>query len=232
MPRKLVERALSKVVAVEGLLAGEVSRSPEYSFSSDWFSHVIPLWSRHLEAFKGRANVSVLEIGNYEGRSAIWLLDNVLTHPTSSITCVDLFTSRLAEIRFEHNTKFSGSSDRITKIKGRSQEVLKLFRECSYDIVYIDGSHRAADVHVDALLSWDLLKPGGIMIFDDYGWEPQKPPEDRPEKAIDAFLNEFGPRIEILHKGYQVIVRRKDPALRAADARSGSSSTPEEAGRR
>ena len=36
--------------------------------------------------------------------------------------------------------------------------------------VYVDGSHHARDVLQDAVLAWGLLRPGGYMIFDDYGW--------------------------------------------------------------
>ena len=211
-PTKFSEVVLSKVIAVENVLAKRVSKSSEYSFSADWVSNATPLWTRYLGQFRGSENVHLLEIGSYEGRSAIWFMANILTHPTSSITCVDVFPNRVREIRFDHNTKISGFSNKVTKIKGRSQEVLKLLREGSYDIIYIDGSHRAVDVHMDALLSWALLKPGGIIIFDDYAWKPEKPPETRPQMGIDTFLNDFQTRIEILHKGYQVIVKRKNNA--------------------
>jgi hypothetical protein len=62
---------------------------------------------------------------------------------------------------------------------------------------------------MDAVASWVLLKEGGIMIFDDYEWEPDKPPEERPQIAIDIFLRGFRHQVELLHKGYQVIVRKK-----------------------
>jgi predicted O-methyltransferase YrrM len=208
-PPKFSEAVLSKVLSVETLLAKRALESSEYLFSTDWVSKAVPLWTRYLGQFRGLENVHLLEIGSSEGRSAIWFLDNVLTHPTSSITCVDVFTSRKAEVRFDHNIKISGLSNKVTKIKGKSQEVLKLLKESSYDIIYIDGSHRAVDVHTDALLSWALLKPGGIIIFDDYYWKPEKPPEARPQMAIDTFLNDFQSQIEILYKGYQVIVKRK-----------------------
>jgi predicted O-methyltransferase YrrM len=209
LPARFSEVVLWKVISVEDLLAERASGSSEYSFSTDWVSRAAPLWTRYLGEFRGLENVHLLEIGSSEGRSAIWFLNNVLTHPTSSITCVDVFSARAKETRFDRNTKLSGFSNKVMKVKGRSQEVLKLLREGSYDIVYIDGSHRAVDVHMDALLSWALLKPGGIIIFDDYAWKPEKPPEARPQMGIDAFLNDFQSQVEILHKGYQVIVKRK-----------------------
>jgi predicted O-methyltransferase YrrM len=205
----ILEMALKVVIAIENRLVKYTSKLTKYSFSTDYVSHHTPLWRRHLREFEGLDNVHMLEVGSYEGRSALWFLDNILTHPTSSITCVDAFYVRRAEFRFDHNIKISGFSSKVTKIKGESQEVLKLFRGGIYDIIYIDGSHRAVDVYTDALLSWALLKPGGIIIFDDYAWEPEKPLEERPEMGIDTFLRDFYSQIEILHKEYQVIVKRK-----------------------
>lgn len=40
----------------------------------------------------------------------------------------------------------------------------------AFDFYYVDGSHVAPDVMADAVLGWRLLKPGGIMVFDDYEW--------------------------------------------------------------
>ena len=56
----------------------------------------------------------------------------------------------------------------------------------SYDFVYVDGCHLATCAIADIILSWDLLKTGGILIIDDYGW--LGPPLDRPKVAVDAFL--------------------------------------------
>lgn len=41
----------------------------------------------------------------------------------------------------------------------------------NYDILYVDGSHLAADVLTDAILGWGLVKVGGIIIFDDYDFQ-------------------------------------------------------------
>jgi hypothetical protein len=39
-----------------------------------------------------------------------------------------------------------------------------------FDFIYIDGSHMRVDVLLDAVLAWQLLKPGGFMVLDDYEW--------------------------------------------------------------
>jgi hypothetical protein len=85
----------------------------------------------------------------------------------------------------------------------------------SDDFIYIDGSHVAKDVLVDAVLSWDLLKVGSIIIFDDYQWRVKLwNPWARPQIAIDAFLQVFEPYVELRHKEYQVVVKKKKTRAR------------------
>jgi hypothetical protein len=61
------------------------------TFLYDWFSNNIPLWSKVLRKFKGKPNLLFLEIGCFEGKATLWLLENILTHPTSKIVVVDTF---------------------------------------------------------------------------------------------------------------------------------------------
>lgn len=179
-----------------------------YKFTTDCFTMRIPKWSEILEPFQGQPNVHYLEIGVAEGRSALWMLENILTHPTARITCLDIFVRKNLYERFLSNLILSGFSEKVTIIKGRSQETLRSLPLNSYDIVYIDGSHTAPDVIVDATLSWALLKKGGIMIFDDYMWEWKLPPQDRPKIAIEAFLRIFKNEMQVLHQEYQVIIKK------------------------
>jgi predicted O-methyltransferase YrrM len=131
-------------------------------------------WTGLLEEYQGQANLRMLEIGSYEGRSAVWFLENILTHPTARIVCVDLFTRLPFELRFDHNIRISGVGDKVTKMKGRSETVLSSLLLDHFDIIYVDGSHRATGVLMDAMLSWYALKNGGVMIFDDYLWDLKK----------------------------------------------------------
>jgi hypothetical protein len=50
----------------------------------------------------------------------------------------------------------------------------------------------AKDVLVDAVLAWELLKPGGVVIFDDYagaGFGPRFGRLKTPKLSINAFLD-------------------------------------------
>ena len=75
---------------------------------------------------------------------------------------------RNVETRFDANIEQFGG--RVQKIKARSADALaKLGVERrQFDLAYIDGSHLAADVYSDAVLTWPLIVRGGLMIFDDY----------------------------------------------------------------
>ena len=94
-------------------------------------------------------------------------------------------------------------------MQGRSEDILPGLVPSSMDIVYVDGSHRACDVLMDGVLAWRLLKPGGVMIFDDYLWEPDFLPSRRPQMAIDLFLEMFVDQYTLLGKHYQVAIRKQ-----------------------
>lgn len=179
----------------------------DFSWTADYLTRQLPTWEKHLGHLRNQPGLQVLEIGSFEGRSALWFLLNLCGHPQSRLTCIDLFCE-LYELRFDHNLRRSGCQGRLRKCKGYSQDWLLTFPPESFDLIYIDGSHRAADVLLDGTLSWKLLKSGGLLLFDDYLWRIELPPRLRPQLAIDCFLENLGSRGEVLHRGYQVLVRK------------------------
>ncbi len=58
----------------------------------------------------------------------------------------------------------------------------------------------ATDVITDAVLSFELLRIGGVIGFDDYLWKLQGSNSivTNPKFAIDSFTNIFSSRIKIL----------------------------------
>ncbi len=185
----------------------ETTRGGEYHFAKDWFSQHIPVWSTVLSGYRGAPGIRYLEVGTYEGRSFFWMLDNVVTHPTSRAVGVDLFPEEV-RARFDANLAVSGHGDRVSVIAGPSQRVLRELPVESFDLIYLDGSHAARDVLVDAVNSWSLLRNGGVMILDDYTWRLEWPLEFRPRVAIDAFLTVFRNDLEVVIREDQVILRK------------------------
>jgi predicted O-methyltransferase YrrM len=189
----------------------------KYIFTVDWFSNNIPIWSHYLQKYMNKPNLNFLEIGSFQGRSTVWLLENILTNSISKITCIDTFEGSIEHtINYQEHIKnlydvfkhnISDFKDKVIIKKNKSQIVLRQLED-SYDFIYIDGDHKASSVLEDAVLSFPLLKNGGIMIFDDYLWFEMKNHIDNPKCAIDAFLEIYDDKIKVLHKEYQVIIEK------------------------
>lgn len=204
-------------------------------FTVDWFSHNIPLWQEILAPYKGQPGVRVLEIGSFEGLSTVWLLENILTHPTARIDCIDTFEGSVEHRRMGLNldnlmNRFLRNIEpyekKVTCFPGQSREILRDRRlnPFRYDVIYIDGSHRAADVLEDAVLSFRLLKVGGLMVFDDYAWDGGGPREsDNPKRGVDAFYHVYQDQLAVEHISYQAIYRRvTERSVESMPARLGA----------
>lgn len=195
-------------------------------FTQDWFTHNIEVWEKFLEPYRYQ-EAHFLEIGCFEGAATMWLLSNILLHPASTITVVDTFEGspefatmgvdfeNLAE-RFKENC--ASEAERIQVWPFRSIDALRLIRnkDSQYDFIYVDGSHAAADVLTDAVLSWPLLKENGILMFDDYLWRESNVETQNPQLGILSFMRCFEGRYEHLYTGWQVLIR-KLPIVKGAD---------------
>ncbi len=189
-------------------------------FNYDWFSGNASEWPRLLAPLVGQPGLHFLEVGSFEGRSACWLLKHVLTHPSSRLTCIDLFPDSLGgdceamprlstpNASFDSNIAATGAGERVTKLRGSSADRLRQLRSAQFDFIYIDGAHEAPHVLQDAVLAWPLLKMGGLMCFDDYGWAPELPALERPQTAIDAWLSIYAGMLDVVDRGYQLTVRK------------------------
>lgn len=179
-----------------------------YHFTKNWFAPKIPLWEYFIGDFKDCPDIHYLEIGVHEGSSFFWMMDNILTHPDSRAVVIDPFLSNYVD-QFNYNLNASGASDRVTIIQGRGEVETKKLPEESFDIIYIDGGHTAQIVFAQAAFTWQLLKTGGILIFDDYLWRKDKWPIDlRPEMVIDTFLTAYSQELELLNRKRNIFVRK------------------------
>jgi predicted O-methyltransferase YrrM len=192
----------------------------DYQYTKDWFGWAPKVWEQLIPHLPARKNF--LEIGAFEGRSAVWTIENMM-EDGGEIYCIDTWEGGAehtpedmagTEERFKHNVGLVMDNfvDRhVLPIKSTSVEALGglIAQKKQFDFIYIDGSHLAKDVLTDACMSWPLLKDKGFMVFDDYLW---RPPGfkllDRPKIAVDSFVNMFEDDLAITHSGYQLIVRK------------------------
>jgi predicted O-methyltransferase YrrM len=64
-----------------------------YNFSVKWFLDTVTEWKKFLTGEeRTKTPLKALEVGSFEGMSAAWMLEHVLTHDDSHITCIDPFT--------------------------------------------------------------------------------------------------------------------------------------------
>ncbi|MBD3675611.1 MAG: class I SAM-dependent methyltransferase [Planctomycetaceae bacterium] len=191
-----------------------------YEFTTDWVSWKTNSWRKFFGHLAGKPGLQMLEIGSYEGRSAVWFLENILTDEGAKLTCVDQWkfgVCRDAEILFDKNVAVSGFSTKVRKVKSNSRRALGWFPDNSFDAIYIDGNHSGYAVLTDALLCMHLVKPGGLLVFDDYRWPEQSYAYYTPGPALDAFLSLCDWRVEVIHKDYQLVLRRRDQDIPARD---------------
>lgn len=196
----------------------------QYNFSNDWFDYNIDLWGEKFGNRKSEEN-HILEVGSFEGASTTWLLDELADDPASTVTVIDAFDTVLSleasrsgtmpmsdlERRFRENVEKSSNFSKLRVMRGLSRYVLRSMAnefDSHFNLVYIDGSHRARDVLDDAVMTWPMLRDGGHMIFDDYRWHKYAAEYDNPKLAIDSFMHSYETEMDVEHRDFQVIVRK------------------------
>ena len=165
------------------------------------------------------AKRQIVEIGVYEGASSCFWSDFYLGNPDSRLTSIDPFTGsaehheapenypELADIEIiaRGNISMSDNAAKIEIIKGCSWDVFpELNRrnqgEAWIDVLYIDGAHDSTSVARDTTLYVPMVKPGGIVIFDDYGHPDVK-------RGVDMALNAFASMQLAVFTGWQLVCK-------------------------
>ena len=184
------------------------------NLSNDWFSNNITTWAA---VFKNNNfsnnNPEIIEIGSYEGCSAVFFLNYF---ENSKITCIETFkgSDEHSKIDFKVVKKnfFSNTrqfNHRISLYEGTSKSYFNsINKKKKYDLIYIDGSHHYNDVLNDANNSFKFLNKNGIIIFDDFLKKYYKDLERDPILAILEFIYKHKKDINIINVGYQMIVKK------------------------
>jgi hypothetical protein len=181
--------------------------------------------------FVGRS-ITYLELGVFEGQSMVWMLQHVLTHPESWAVGIDpwLMSEKLSNTdmmavqqhacynvyRHPHLYRPDGSV-RAQLYQANSAELLRRMlkkdgfvgiKRNSVDLCLIDGNHNALAVWDDARLVLQLLKPGGVMLFDDI--ENDVPKKDHVKEGVELFLKEAGDAVKLLwkHKHMEAYIKQ------------------------
>jgi hypothetical protein len=200
-------------------------------FTNDWATHQ-NTWHTYLNKFVDQP-CKFLEIGCFEGRSAIFTIENFLKHPESKLYCFDPYEYseeyNITNTKSSVEEKFGYNMDDVyerfitnvypyiwrNKLEFNKDSVntgIHKIRCHEFDMAYIDGSHIASIVLSDLVMIWPSMKTGSVLIIDDYTWNNHPRKDDpelwTPKLGIDAFLSVFRNRYKLLKMDYQVIIEK------------------------
>jgi SAM-dependent methyltransferase len=96
----------------------------------------------------------ILEIGSFQGHTALMLADNT----QADITAVDVLENH-GEI---YRDRIQG---RIRRLVGTIERVPERER---FDFIFLDADHRADEVERDTRFALERLAPGGVLLWHDY----------------------------------------------------------------
>jgi predicted O-methyltransferase YrrM len=191
-----------------------------YFFNYDWSQPAIDNAKSILDNPK-----SCLELGTFEGRFSIWLAETY----KCKVTTVDPFDGSVYGIADEVfkeayrncTTNFSKCKQEIELIHKPSYDALIELnhKKQRFDFIYIDGSHRSAEVLEDLVLAYRLLEKNGVLLLDDSVYwkardhitnELNLDVTESPRLAVDSFIHIHWKDIEVLKlaNNYQTAFRK------------------------
>lgn len=169
--------------------------------TTDYFSLNAYYWDLIIN--KNFKEFSYLEIGSWEGNSALYILKNFTTKKVVCVDIWDLYDDKYKEEhlkRFENfNYNLKEFEKKFTFFKNTSDKFFEINKE-RFDLIYIDGSHDAQQVYKDICNSWAYLNHNGIIVCDDYfyGNISSDKNENVPALSINRFLRENKDMIQII----------------------------------
>jgi predicted O-methyltransferase YrrM len=112
----------------------------------------------------------VVEIGTGAGVSGLWLLQGMAADGVLTTIDVEAEHQRVAREAF---AEAGIAANRTRLITGRALDVLPRLTDGAYDLVFCDGTKSE---YVDYLTeAMRLLRPGGIVAFDNALWHGRVP---------------------------------------------------------
>jgi hypothetical protein len=81
--------------------------------------------------------------------------------------------------------------------------------EWTVDVVYVDSAHELGETYIEILMYWQLLRPGGVLIGDDYMSFPAV------RHDVDKFCNTYGVEVELFEGEWMIRKPGGTPELTA-----------------
>lgn len=159
----------------------DLEKSSNFERVTEQFSHV-----RYMNESRARimrdlihrhGARDILEIGFFRGKSSAYIGAILEDQGAGKLTTIDRLTAdRLPEPNIHTLIRELGLSHRVEPIfahRSFTWELSRLMRMDPmprFDLCYFDGGHTWDDTGFGFTLVNYLLKPGGVIVFDDIDW--------------------------------------------------------------
>ena len=147
---------------------------------------------------------TIIEIGVFEGGTTFWLSECITPlNKNLKIYAIDPHVGSTdmsedpdaVQRNFAHNVSVC-THQNVEYIRKPSEDGLidLINRGVQAELIYVDGDHKANAVLTDLVLSWKLLKRGGVILCDDatcWQYEDQnktKSAQMSPRMAVEFFI--------------------------------------------
>jgi predicted O-methyltransferase YrrM len=118
---------------------------------------------------------AIFEVGTYTGETTLLMAAN--TESDCKIFTLDLPLADITPVDkggYLPGSFFHGNSleKKILQLHGRSESFDFSVYAKSMDLIFIDGDHRYEFVKKDTENALKMIKPGGLIVWDDYRYLP------------------------------------------------------------
>jgi len=111
---------------------------------------------------------SIPTLGDYVGLDLFEGMDSQTFTQESMGRC---YPTSVAEVETRLLRARRNPSATVRLVRGRTDATMPVLareRPASFDFIYLDGGHSLETVESDWTFSVQLIRPGGIVVFDDY----------------------------------------------------------------
>lgn len=116
------------------------------------------------------SNKIVLELGAWQGRTTVCIAQTAAVLHSVDWHKGDAHAGETQTLpHYLRNLHRYGLYDRVVTHIGRFETVLPALCEGYFDMVFLDGFHTYEAVKTDLHRALKVLRPGGVLVFHDYG---------------------------------------------------------------
>ena len=118
----------------------------------------------------------ILEIGFYQGKSSLYIAGALEDLGRGQLTTIDRESAKKHDPNIETLLGQAGLAHRVTPVyafRSFTWELQKMVAQDprpQFDLCYFDGGHTWDETGFGFLLVDLLLRPGGVIVFDDMNW--------------------------------------------------------------